>query len=126
MTISSRILRATVSVIFLVAVQVFSAVRADDLLPAEHDLFERHVRPVLTAHCICCHGELKQEGGLNRNRSRVLHLTTTDCNSIRVKPQRWPTVFTSIPDSIQLVVGPLQWWHKFLHPVNGYSESNLS
>lgn len=30
----------------------------------ERDLFEIHVRPVLTQHCIKCHGEEKQEGGL--------------------------------------------------------------
>lgn len=30
----------------------------------ERDLFEIHVRPTLTQHCIKCHGEAKQEGGL--------------------------------------------------------------
>lgn len=30
----------------------------------ERDLFEIHVRPVLAQHCIKCHGEEKQEGGL--------------------------------------------------------------
>ncbi len=28
------------------------------------DLFENHVRPLLVTHCIKCHGETKQEGGL--------------------------------------------------------------
>ena len=31
---------------------------------ADRDLFEIHARPLLTAHCIRCHGEEKQEGGL--------------------------------------------------------------
>ncbi|WP_442506686.1 DUF1553 domain-containing protein [Novipirellula sp. SH528] len=30
----------------------------------QHDLFEIHVRPTLMRHCISCHGETKQEGGL--------------------------------------------------------------
>jgi mono/diheme cytochrome c family protein len=29
------------------------------------DLFENHARPVFVAHCIRCHGETKQEAGLN-------------------------------------------------------------
>ncbi|MCC9658278.1 PSD1 and planctomycete cytochrome C domain-containing protein [Rhodopirellula halodulae] len=32
--------------------------------PAERDLFEVHVRPTLVKHCIQCHGETEQEGGL--------------------------------------------------------------
>lgn len=40
--------------------------RADcqQLSGAQRDLFEIHVRPILTQHCIKCHGETKQEGGL--------------------------------------------------------------
>ncbi|MGE0533668.1 MAG: PSD1 and planctomycete cytochrome C domain-containing protein [Pirellulales bacterium] len=37
---------------------------ADAALPAERDLFENFVRPVLTARCLRCHGEAKQENGL--------------------------------------------------------------
>lgn len=40
-------------------------VGASDLLPAEEELFERHARPLLSAHCIRCHGQGKQESGLN-------------------------------------------------------------
>jgi mono/diheme cytochrome c family protein len=32
---------------------------------AADDLFELHARPLLVAHCIRCHGEKKQEAGLN-------------------------------------------------------------
>lgn len=32
--------------------------------PAAQDLFEIHVRPTLIKHCIQCHGEAEQEGGL--------------------------------------------------------------
>ena len=32
---------------------------------AADDLFEVHARPLLVAHCIRCHGESKQEAGLN-------------------------------------------------------------
>ncbi len=37
---------------------------AADLSPADRDLFETHVRPTLVQHCIKCHGDDKQEGGL--------------------------------------------------------------
>ncbi|MEQ9410196.1 MAG: DUF1553 domain-containing protein [Fuerstiella sp.] len=37
---------------------------AADLTPQQRDLFENHVRPTLVKHCIKCHGETKQEGGL--------------------------------------------------------------
>ncbi len=36
-----------------------------DLLPREKEMFEIHVRPTLVKHCIQCHGETKQEGGLD-------------------------------------------------------------
>ena len=32
--------------------------------PPQRDLFEIHVRPTLVKHCIKCHGDAKQEGGL--------------------------------------------------------------
>ena len=37
---------------------------ADEGSPQQRDLFEMHVRPALVKHCIKCHGESKQEGGL--------------------------------------------------------------
>jgi hypothetical protein len=37
---------------------------AEEPSPPQRDLFENHVRPTLVAHCIKCHGETKQEGGL--------------------------------------------------------------
>ena len=37
---------------------------AAESTPAGRDLFEIHVRPMLVQHCIKCHGETKQEGGL--------------------------------------------------------------
>jgi hypothetical protein len=39
-------------------------VLADELSQKNKDLFEIHVRPTLVAHCIKCHGDTKQEGGL--------------------------------------------------------------
>ncbi|MEX0818354.1 MAG: DUF1549 domain-containing protein, partial [Pirellulaceae bacterium] len=41
-----------------------AASSADELSRKETDLFEINVRPVLVAHCIQCHGDTKQEGGL--------------------------------------------------------------
>ncbi len=38
---------------------------AAELPTATDDLFEIHARPLLVAHCIRCHGEAKQEAGLN-------------------------------------------------------------
>lgn len=32
---------------------------------AQRDLFEQHVRPMLVANCVECHGDHKQEGGLS-------------------------------------------------------------
>jgi hypothetical protein len=40
-------------------------VAAESLSTAADDLFEIHARPLLVAHCIRCHGEAKQEAGLN-------------------------------------------------------------
>ena len=39
-------------------------VSAEELTPRQNELFEIHVRPTLVAHCIECHGEQKQRGGL--------------------------------------------------------------
>lgn len=38
---------------------------AGDLTPRQKELFEIHVRPTLVGHCITCHGETRQEGGLS-------------------------------------------------------------
>ena len=35
-----------------------------ELTRREQDLFETHARPFLSNHCVSCHGEEKQEGGL--------------------------------------------------------------
>lgn len=37
---------------------------SDDKSPSENDLFEIYVRPTFVRHCIKCHGDVKQEGGL--------------------------------------------------------------
>jgi len=59
----SRLKRAS---LFIVLFLLTSSVgRSADLLPAEEELFERYVRPVLSAHCIGCHGISKQENGLD-------------------------------------------------------------
>jgi hypothetical protein len=45
---------------------MFSWLAAVGSLPAAaDDLFELHARPLLVTHCIRCHGEAKQEAGLN-------------------------------------------------------------
>jgi hypothetical protein len=39
---------------------------------AAEDFFERHVRPVLLARCVSCHGDRKQEGGLRVDSREAL------------------------------------------------------
>ncbi|MGB7347888.1 MAG: DUF1553 domain-containing protein, partial [Pirellulaceae bacterium] len=48
------------------AATLFCLTTVDAAEPSRRDLdlFENHVRPTLVAHCIKCHGETKQEGGL--------------------------------------------------------------
>ncbi|QDT10345.1 DUF1553 domain-containing protein [Planctomycetes bacterium K23_9] len=62
---SNRVSAIIVRTIVFLIVGV-GAVRSNaaELSRKESDLFERHARPILTAHCIKCHGEAKQEGGL--------------------------------------------------------------
>ena len=49
---------------FVSFVAIFSIVLAADTFGQERDAFEKFVRPTLVSHCIQCHGETKQEGGL--------------------------------------------------------------
>ena len=44
----------------------------NELSRADHDLFEIHVRPALTRHCISCHGPSKSEGGLRLTTAEEL------------------------------------------------------
>ena len=37
---------------------------ADDAPTASNEFFEKQIRPLLVEHCVGCHGEKKQEGGL--------------------------------------------------------------
>lgn len=47
-------------VLFLVAISI----NASAATPTEIDFFEQQVRPLLTDHCVSCHGPEKQENGL--------------------------------------------------------------
>lgn len=50
---------------FLCALTMFySAVRAQDLSSEHEAFFESQVRPLLVEHCLECHGEKEQKGGL--------------------------------------------------------------
>ena len=50
----------------VVLVSASAIVAAAETVPAaDDDLFEIHARPLLVSHCIRCHGESKQEAGLN-------------------------------------------------------------
>lgn len=57
---SLHIFRAAVSVSLTAVLAAAGALPA-----AADDLFELHARPLLVTHCIRCHGEAKQEAGLN-------------------------------------------------------------
>ncbi len=51
---------------------VSAPIFAEDLTPKQRDLFEIKVRPVLMKHCIRCHGEERQRGGLRLNSKESL------------------------------------------------------
>lgn len=53
----------SVAALLLLASNVMM-VCAEDILPADRDLFETHVRPVLVKYCIKCHGPTRHENGL--------------------------------------------------------------
>ncbi|MEW4490676.1 DUF1553 domain-containing protein [Thalassoglobus sp. JC818] len=61
--------------------------------PANRDLFENHVRPMIVKHCLQCHGETKQEGGLN--------LTTLD--GLLTGGESGPAIVTGEPDESLLL-----------------------
>lgn len=64
MNLQARVPNAALPVALLCGVLTFNTSVADDLVPAQRDLFETHVRPVLVQHCIKCHGPSRQESGL--------------------------------------------------------------
>ncbi len=57
-------------VVFLLVPSVVAA--ADELTQPQVELFELHVRPVLVAHCVKCHGDAKQEGALRLTKLEEL------------------------------------------------------
>lgn len=59
-----RIGLALASIAWLLSSLSAGAALAAEPASSAKDLFEIHVRPTLVAHCIKCHGESKQEGGL--------------------------------------------------------------
>lgn len=78
MNVLTRTSRATVPGILVLCLA--GILPAEDLLPADEDLFENHARPVLVRHCIRCHGPTKQESGL-RLTSREAMVTGGDSGS---------------------------------------------
>lgn len=72
----------------LLAVGALEQTRAQEpaaAAPQAIEFFERHVRPLLSEHCLACHGE-KQKGGL-RLDSRAAMLTGGDSGSAIVPGQ---------------------------------------
>ncbi|QEG39277.1 DUF1553 domain-containing protein [Roseimaritima ulvae] len=59
---------APLAVVFLTILCPVSSTASD------RDSFEIHVRPMLVAHCIKCHGDTKQEGGLRLTTLEELQL----------------------------------------------------
>jgi hypothetical protein len=57
-------MKSRVACCLILVLFVIENVSAQKLPRADRDLFEIHVRPTLVAHCIRCHGDAKQEGGL--------------------------------------------------------------
>jgi cytochrome c553 len=77
----------------LLAAAVAAAARAADPTPADLEFFEKRVRPVLVEHCVSCHGDKKQKGGL-RLDSRAAALAGGDVG---------PAVVPGKPDDSPLV-----------------------
>ncbi len=68
--------RITLAVFALAGASTLAVANEPDLNPINHEqlvFFESKVRPLLLEHCISCHGEEKQEGGLRLDsRANVL------------------------------------------------------
>lgn len=87
---------------------------ADDASTSERDLFEAHVRPTLVAHCIKCHGDTKQEGGLR--------LTTYE--DLLKGGDSGPTIVPGKPDE-SLLVEALRY-ESYEMPPSGQLESEVA
>lgn len=59
-----RILIPAAAVILLVGATGVRCATADEAAIADDEFFEKQIRPLLAQHCLKCHGDGKQEGGL--------------------------------------------------------------
>jgi hypothetical protein len=66
-----RILRLLVTAVSLVVLQIFHATEAKSDSESEQ-FFETEIRPLLSEHCIRCHGPDKQSGGLRLDSPEFL------------------------------------------------------
>jgi mono/diheme cytochrome c family protein len=68
MTMQTRLSRwflaSTIASVLLACGIAAERLPANEAPAQTRDLFEVHIRPTLVKHCITCHGEAKQEGGL--------------------------------------------------------------
>jgi len=81
---------------------------ADEFSAVDVESFEKHIRPLLVEHCISCHGQEKQEGGLSL-ATRELMIQGGDSGS---------AVVSGKPDE-SLLVEAIEYLHEPKMPPSG-------
>ncbi len=81
---------------------------------AQRDLFEIHVRPMLVTHCIKCHGDAKQKGGLR----------LTSLESLLEGGDSGPAIVPGKPDE-SLLIEALRY-ESFEMPPSGQLENKVT
>jgi hypothetical protein len=60
-----KLIGISLATLLLGAFLIPNPMAADEFTAADLEGFEKHIRPLLIEHCVSCHGQEKQEGGLS-------------------------------------------------------------